>query len=322
MANPRIASIRAAERTTRQVAILIGKLGTTDHPRGAILRAYRNAYRALKGNLIPRAIDEVLVGLRRDIAKVVFDILSAANVLGQNQAKAELAANEIASGYIRSLDISAPQDAWLAALNDQIIKSQAILKMDGDLSLLIGNDLRGGILQPGPIVREGSRWIQSTIMAAWTLNIEQPIKQSKIKFMREAIAAIDERTTDCCLRVHGQVVGLEEDFSLIGTPRFANKLHDPPFHWYCRTSQTLVRAEDANDELSQQMRKAAKAEIRAREEEQSRIDKVKRQLADEGVAIDIRARKADTEKVKNLRLKLRQLKAQVEIHPAHARSRR
>ncbi len=58
-------------------------------------------------------------------------------------------------------------------------------------------------------------------------------------FQKQAIATIDERTTDCCLRVHGQVQPIDEPFELTGTPRYADEVQDPPFHWYCRTSEAL-----------------------------------------------------------------------------------
>jgi hypothetical protein len=84
------------------------------------------------------------------------------------------------------------------------------------------------------------------------------------EFMRQAVAAIDERTSDCCLRVNGQVVGMDEPFQLSGTPRYADALLNPGFHDYCRTSVVLVRRSEADDELSQRMRTAARDELQAR----------------------------------------------------------
>lgn len=83
---------------------------------------------------------------------------------------------------------------------------------------------------------------------------------------RQAIAAIDERTTDCCLWVHGQIVGMRERFKLRGTPRFADEMMDPPFHWNCRTSVALYMPEfESLGVTTQEMNEAASAEMIARE---------------------------------------------------------
>jgi hypothetical protein len=76
---------------------------------------------------------------------------------------------------------------------------------------------------------------------------------------------------------------MDEDFTLTGTPRFADRVHAPPFHWNCRTAIALVPRRYVDDELTGQMRSAAWQELDARQE-------------------------AGGERV--------------EVHPAHARSRR
>lgn len=84
-------------------------------------------------------------------------------------------------------------------------------------------------------------------------------------FKRQAIAAIDENTTDCCLRVHGQIVGLDEPFHLTGQPRFGPYIQNPPFHFHCRTSQALyVPAMEKIGVPTAEMRDAARAEREAR----------------------------------------------------------
>lgn len=53
---------------------------------------------------------------------------------------------------------------------------------------------------------------------------------------KQAIAAVGVNTTDCCLRVHGQVKPVDQPFELVGEPRFADQLMTSPFHWNCRTA--------------------------------------------------------------------------------------
>lgn len=59
------------------------------------------------------------------------------------------------------------------------------------------------------------------------------------QLQKQAIAAIDTRTTQCCLRVHGQIQDLDRPFVLTGTPRFADRIQNPPFHHRCRTAVSL-----------------------------------------------------------------------------------
>jgi hypothetical protein len=59
------------------------------------------------------------------------------------------------------------------------------------------------------------------------------------RYQKQAMAAIDLHTTDCCRKVHGQIQDLDQPFQLTGTPRFADRMLNPPFHYNCRTITTL-----------------------------------------------------------------------------------
>lgn len=90
-------------------------------------------------------------------------------------------------------------------------------------------------------------------------------ERTGVTYWKQAVAAIDERTTDCCLQVHGQVQPLDKPFELSGTPRFGDKIQNPPFHWYCRTATALYRPEMEQTGLTTtDMVSAAKAELAAR----------------------------------------------------------
>jgi hypothetical protein len=60
-------------------------------------------------------------------------------------------------------------------------------------------------------------------------------------FKKQAVAAIDHRTTETCLNVHGQIQPLEGKFQLTGSPRYADEMDWSPFHAYCRTSIVLYQ---------------------------------------------------------------------------------
>jgi hypothetical protein len=190
-----------------------------------------------------------------------------------------------------------------------------VVATGGDLALIIGDESRTGVLQPSAVVQEGARWLTAMAMAGW----QETVRVTRgFEWMKQAVAAIDERTTDCCLRVHGQVVGIDEKFRLTGTPRFADELEWSPFHWYCRTSVTLVTAEEAGDDLTERMEAAAAAELARRAALQEQIDAVRAELVGLEEAPDIRRRADDSAEVRALRDELRRLYEELrgEIHPS------
>lgn len=98
-------------------------------------------------------------------------------------------------------------------------------------------------------------------------------EQQEADYQKQAIAAIDERTTDCCLQVHGQIQNIDDPFHLTGTPRFADEVQDPPFHWYCRTATALYRPEFEEIGIpTSEMQDAAAAELEARDRTKTRVE--------------------------------------------------
>lgn len=325
MPNPRETSIKAAQDTTRGLKRLFDHLGNREHPRGSILSIYRQTRRELRSNLNnPVRVADALSVMQFSISGVVRELFNFATDLGSTQATRELEAYELPI-IQQYLSVEGFASSILSIANGQMSAIQsAVAAGIADPGLLIGDSERLGVLNPNPIVNDAAKWLALVAVLAWQKMIDASLTQAGARedFQRQAIAAIDERTTDCCLRVHGQVVGLDRDFNLTGVPRFADKMRNPPFHWYCRTGTALVRKKDAEDKLTQQMKHASQLELQARKEAQIKIDEVKKELADLGVKPTIRLISSDTEQVKRLKLSLRELQARIEIHPAHARSRR
>lgn len=104
----------------------------------------------------------------------------------------------------------------------------------------------------------------SALMAAMYMHTSHV---TKVEYSHQAIAAIDQNTTNCCLLVHGQIQPLDKPFILYGTPRFADKMDNSPFHWNCRTAISLyTQRMEAVGITTQEMRDAAEAEAKARAE--------------------------------------------------------
>jgi len=258
-------AVRAALRAGDELKRLIDQLGNQAHPRGRLLSAYRQARRAMRQAQNLTTVLDVLRELRATVEDVMRASLASAAQAGLDQARVELAVYGLPNTVARAQP-GLPMAAWMAQYDAQASAVQATWMATGDMTQIVGDEEVVGILSPAPVIREGARWLGIALLVAYTGATAEMLERTRRQedFMRQAVAAIDERTTDCCLRVHGQVVGMNQDYHLTGTPRFGEYLRNPPFHWYCRSSTALVRREDANDLLSRQMRQAAADEIGAR----------------------------------------------------------
>lgn len=263
-------AVRAALKTNKELLQLFGRLGTKEHPNGRILTAYRQARRAMKGNVSSTTtVREIMQELRQAVADAAYTTLQVAAQVGTQQAKTTLAIYGLPNGQSEMPMILEPYNAWMATVEQQSAAILALSMQDNEEAIL-GDSSRVGILSPAPVVREGARWLTVAALAALTTAYSRAGTDGS--FQRQVVAAIDERTTDCCLQAHGQVVGMREKFHLSGTPRYADRMDAPPFHWYCRSSVALVRAEDVDDDLSRQMIVAARDEMEARVDTGVRVE--------------------------------------------------
>ncbi len=275
MATEHARAVKAGLRTNAELKVLFDKLGNEEHPRGFVLSAYREARKALRGELQnPAGVQLTLGHLRWTVLNGVDAALQEAAQIGAMQEMAELQAYGIERAD-DLFDLSTVDDALRAignVLDGQVNAVWALVRSGTvDDSLILGDESHAGLLRPSSAIQEAVRWLAFIALAAYGSAVERTAKQSGLVFKRQAVAAIDERTTDCCLRVHGQVVGLNEDFKLTGTPRYADRMRNPPFHPYCRTSVVLVRDKEAEDELTTEMRDAAAAELDARARTKTRV---------------------------------------------------
>jgi hypothetical protein len=265
MANSHARSVRNAGATVARLKELFDRMGTIDVPGGFVQRAYRQARRELAAVDIDnlRAVQNILDDWQGAIADGVPDLLGKSWQTGASQAVEDLRAYgtraRLADGAAR---LGAAENAIAAAAGAQAARVMA-LSMLGDVGAIIGDEARVGVFSVSVLTNDLARWITALAGAAWSGTVSQ--SAGKTEFRKQAVAAIDERTTECCLLVHGQTQPLDGLFQLAGEPRYADELDGPPFHRYCRTAQALVPAEATNDELTNTMRDAANTELDARE---------------------------------------------------------
>lgn len=273
MSDPHLTSVRAGIRSNAELAKLVAQLGTRRNPRGAVLRAYRVARAALDGQIDNvQAVAEAMEVLRLEVNRAVTEKVEDAFDIGVRRAGKELNAYNLPSPQTRGRFqvVAGAVGAVMAVYGAQQNTVLALALSGQGQNAILGDQTRVGVLNPATVIREAARWLSTTSETAWSNQVAVASQHSSIEFKRQAVAAIPTRTTDTCLRVHGQVVGMDEEFTLTGTPRYARRLMRPPFHDYCRTSTVLIRAEDQDDALTQEMVDAARAELRAREIEDRR----------------------------------------------------
>lgn len=281
MPTPHELAIKQALKTNDQIGRAIAALGTADHPRGALLTGYANTRRALTGNTgNPLAVREVLTQLRANVFTAIhFTMGTAADIgLTAGQRNLEIYGLPPVIGFnIRLKELEqAAVTAVMTMLDNQIAAIQAMVnaKMASEGEIL-GDENRVGMLTPAPVQRQAANWVASVVSGSFLFIVTQAVDREsgqvvsvpgRAVYLKQAIAAIDERTTECCLEVNGQTQPLDQPFILIGEPRYADEQMEPPFHNYCRTATALVREADSEDESTQEMVEAAQAELTAREE--------------------------------------------------------
>ena len=115
---------------------------------------------------------------------------------------------------------------------------------------------------------------------------------------KQVMAAIDDRTTECCLTACGQAVKVNAKFHLTAEPRFADEMDWVPFHWYCRSSVALYLPQ-YDDGLTEQLRervaeeRAKRAVIEAEKEVKREARAVRRAEREAAEAAEA-AKKVDT----------------------------
>lgn len=215
-------------------------------------KAYRTISRALKGSMTNvQIVTEALETLRSSIEKIIKGYYDKAIEIGMDQAVRDLNIYDLGKP-------DDPDDIMFPALVStlSLIERQsnlviAISELGLDEEYAIGDEERQGVLAPVSVINEVRFWVTTLFGLAYVLSIGKKMGSDAVK---QAVAQIDDNTTQTCLNVHGQVVALEGTFTLTGTPRFAGKMSSSPFHRGCRTVQLIIMKKHLDDEVTKEMR--------------------------------------------------------------------
>lgn len=262
-------AINLALATGDALLTLFDALGSKTNPTRGLWAAFGLAKRALEGKLDDeRGVKRVLAQLRETAHATMEKNIARAMRVGEKQATRELEIYGLDGGRQTADNETIVENALVAldAELDALLAKTYALVMFGnvDEDEILGDDSRVGILRASDLASATAYWMATGALLGWANVIASSVGNEAETWHKQAIAAMDERTTDCCLRVHGQTVPLKGKFRLTGTPRYADELGAPPFHFYCRTATALVRVRDTKDDLTRRMEDAARAELGAR----------------------------------------------------------
>lgn len=256
-------AVALAEAAAEDLARLFDAVGGVTAPQGALWRAYRVGRAALGERFSPAELQDVQAEIFARVQDLARAQLAEAAALGQDLARAQLGVYGLAAGAAELEPlIGAAQEAVVGGVAQLHRQTLLLYAAAGDAALIIGDGTRVGALGPAGPAALLTQWLTTTHQGAFAATVQATRRAER--FQRQAIATISKRTTQCCLMVHGQIVDMQQPFTLSGTPRYADQLMHPPFHRYCRTVEALVPAQGGDDALTQQMRGAARSELRAR----------------------------------------------------------
>jgi hypothetical protein len=259
-------------------------------------------------------VRDVLDTLRNTLQGIARAAVSEAATLGTSSAVAQVAAYQKSGAVVpvaRQLaDVEALTASWMAAVTGQV-ETVATMAAAGTEAGMVE-----AALVPSHINREGSKWIASAVAAAfsgWIAGAAMPgMPVEDVQgWQRQAIAAVDGRTTDCCLAVNGQIVDWDKPFKLTADPRpWGDALERPPFHWNCRTSAVVYQPE-YDDGVTEELRELSRMERWRRADIREDIAGVQQDLAKLGAKPDARRRKVDTAEIRRLRRDLKRLRKEL-----------
>lgn len=265
--NPLRSAVRVAVRANvvieREFARVEGDLAAT----------YLTAQKALQGTLPDKGRPTagqmqdatiILSMLRGSVRQSAVEALGRGEKVGIASLDRQMSAygEPIPDGEQRPDEVTALRrtavQATVAQVDQQILSAQALLLGGGGVVDILGGETRAGVIRPSPVVSTAVLWTAQIAGVAFLSYLDARRSRGALDFDKQAIAALDGRTTECCINVHGQIRKLDEPFKLTGTPRFSDERDQPPFHWRCRTAMALYRA-DYDDGMTQRLRSAAQA---------------------------------------------------------------
>jgi hypothetical protein len=245
-----------------------------------------------------REIDRTIQGLSTMIADYLRDQLPAAAEAGREQAERDVI------NMARALGVDLAKEAAFAGIDGQLaITVEAFIKripsivdplaaqLTGELQYsLTQGDAFDQIVQrllAAELGPEGASFFRRGALSMELFSrravidsnnasrqlVYERAKEVIPEMQKQAVAVVQPGvTTECCLRVHGQIQPIDQPYRLTGQPRFADEMMFPAFHWRCRSSSVayhplydqLAEGTEASTKAMREQARAALKETNAK----------------------------------------------------------
>lgn len=274
------AEVKAALLVNKKLRATQNSISPSKHPRNALTQIYRITRKRIYTNFTNLAeLKNILFIFSSTVRQIITPLITRIELLGITAGISSLNRRKIPNSPIVTAStpniVTPAVEAIVKIADSQVEQTLAVASIGGAVETVIGDGVNSvGFFSQGTINKQTNIFL-TAITALATLTILNLFIAEQIQeniFYKQAIAAIDEVTTECCLIVHGQFQPINNDFSLIGSPRFADFINNPPFHWNCRTATALVHASERYDGLTQEMLQAAARELKARGDTGYRVE--------------------------------------------------
>jgi hypothetical protein len=230
------ASVRSASEMGDDLLRLFRLVGQSDAPRGRLLSAYRRARDVLatpEALRNARLVRDTLAELQSSVERDLITLWDEGADVGKMRAGQQKAIYRLDTRP-RSTDRDLLRDAAVGAVTSIIARQSAAIVADvlqgrARPETVLGDGTSAGVLNPFQALGPARDQVAQAGRAGYEVEMGRPARPTE--WWQQAIAAIDERTTECCLLVHGQAVPMGATFTLEGEPRYADEQEAPPFHW-------------------------------------------------------------------------------------------
>ncbi len=242
MPNPLEKAVKSALRSNNDIGTLFARIGNNEHPRGFVTSAYRQAKRAMRSAMTEEnqvlAAADVMAELKRTLRGQLVSLALDAQAQGAEEAARQLSFYDITSARALPAELSTTATASistaLARVDAQSAAVQALILSGAAIEQIVGTEERAGALRVTDVASYSAEFAAGLVWASFGEWVAQQARL--MTFQKQVVAALDNRTTDCCLKAHAQIQPMNKKFQLTGTPRYADELEWAPFHWYAIVS--------------------------------------------------------------------------------------
>jgi hypothetical protein len=267
--NPLRESIKRGVKDNDLFKSLFLKYGVGNKLGGEIQAYYANAYFNLQNIMLEDYNLSDVLGILRHLYTQVLNSLDRAFLESVEQGKDSASEQLSLYGFTPVIvgegllndKIEAEKRAILAQLEAQIQTVQSYIVMEESTEVILGHEDSPTILNPNRILTPLAFGLVALSLLSFSIIVRRSTPE--IVWDKMAVATLDNRTTPCCLHVHGQVVAWNKPFHTSYPPAYADYIDYPPFHPYCRTSVVLY-SQAFDDGVSQELANSADVLINER----------------------------------------------------------